>query len=357
MALNSEHLTLKTDKIPCQEISDPSVLSRNPLVSVHMITYNHEPYIVQAIEGVLFQETNFPIELVIGEDCSGDGTREIVLEYQKKYPEICRVITSEKNVGMHKNCLRIEKACRGKYIAYCEGDDYWHHPLKLQKQVDYMESHPDVGLVHSGADTYHVESNRRLRWLPKPINIIEDDKMFITILESNYQIKTLTVLVRRVLLANLINSYPDFFSEKYLFGDHQRWLLVSRVSKVRFINESLATRTVLTESATHSRDIKNVIRMLESVYELKMKFWTKFNCPQELATVIRQKHYEAVLGVAFNAMNREVAYAAYREMKRQGVRPTMKQHLFFVGASNKMVNTIIRLLMRSRSKVVEITYR
>ena len=97
MTGHDEKQTFKDDEIPSQEISDPAVLSKNPVVSVKMITYNHEPYIPQAIEGVLMQETNFPIELIIGEDCSTDGTREIIFDYQQKYPDIIRVITSEKN--------------------------------------------------------------------------------------------------------------------------------------------------------------------------------------------------------------------------------------------------------------------
>ena len=128
------------------------------LVSVSMITYNHAPYIAQAIEGVLQQKVNFPIELVVGEDCSTDGTRQIVLEYQKKYPDIIRVITSDNNVGSHKNSLRTMKACRGKYIAFCEGDDYWHHPHKLRIQVDYLETHPECGLVFADCDVYVVRS-------------------------------------------------------------------------------------------------------------------------------------------------------------------------------------------------------
>src|SRR3990167_48992 len=127
-----------------------------PLVSVKMITYNHAPFIVQAIDGVLQQKTHFIFELVIGEDCSTDGTHEIVLEYQKRYPNIIRVVTSDKNVGMKKNSYRAMKACQGKYIAYCEGDDYWHHPFKLQKQVDYLESHSECGLVYASYNVYHV---------------------------------------------------------------------------------------------------------------------------------------------------------------------------------------------------------
>ena len=97
MTEHNEHKNFKAGEIPCQKFSDPAVLSKNPLVSGKMITYNHEPYIAQAIEGVLIQETGFPIELVIGEDCLTDGTREIVFDYQRKYPDIIRVVTSEKN--------------------------------------------------------------------------------------------------------------------------------------------------------------------------------------------------------------------------------------------------------------------
>lgn len=109
------------------------------MVSVCMITYNHEAFIKEAIEGVLMQQTSFPIELVIGEDCSTDRTREICIEYQQKYPDKIRLLLNEKNLGMMPNFIQTLNACTGKYIALCEGDDYWTDPLKLQKQVDFLE--------------------------------------------------------------------------------------------------------------------------------------------------------------------------------------------------------------------------
>ena len=139
MTEQKEQAILNNEEIPYQEISDPAVMSKEPLVSVYMITYNHEPHIAQAIEGVLMQETDFPIELVIGEDCSTDRTREIVLEYQKKYPDLIRVIISEKNVGARKNGDRTSKLLRGKYVAFCEGDDYWIDPIKIKMQATFLE--------------------------------------------------------------------------------------------------------------------------------------------------------------------------------------------------------------------------
>jgi glycosyltransferase involved in cell wall biosynthesis len=138
--------------IPCIETSDSEKLCKHPVVSVYMTTYNHEFYIRQAIEGVMMQKTDFEFELVIGEDCSTDKTREICFEYQKKYPDKIRVLWSESNLHHIKgNGRRINVRMRGEYIAYCEGDDYWIDPLKLQKQVDVMRRHPNVGFCYCGS--------------------------------------------------------------------------------------------------------------------------------------------------------------------------------------------------------------
>lgn len=140
-----------------------------------MITYNHEAFIAQAIEGVLMQITNFRFELIIGEDFSTDKTREICIEYQKKYPELIKLLPSDKNLGMQENGLRTIKACTGKYIALCEGDDYWTDPYKLQKQVDFLEAnedavicyHPMIELFQDGAmvpqkrSVFHVPISTR----------------------------------------------------------------------------------------------------------------------------------------------------------------------------------------------------
>ena len=113
-----------------------------PMVTVRTSTYQHAPYIKQCIEGVLMQKTTFPFEFIIGEDFSTDGTRKTVFEYAKKYPDIIRVITADYNVGSKANGRRCTRASRGKYMAICEGDDYWIDPSKLQKQFDQMQKHP-----------------------------------------------------------------------------------------------------------------------------------------------------------------------------------------------------------------------
>jgi glycosyltransferase involved in cell wall biosynthesis len=129
------------------------------MVSVYMITYNHEQFISQAIEGVIMQQTNFPLELVIGEDCSTDNTRKICMEYQTKYPDIIRLLLPEKNIGMQQNSMKTFQSCIGKYIAICEGDDYWTDPYKLQKQVDFLESNEEYIITYHDFISLNTENN------------------------------------------------------------------------------------------------------------------------------------------------------------------------------------------------------
>ena len=125
-----------------------------PLVAVFMVTYNHEKYISQAIKSVLEQKTSFPIKLFIGEDCSNDKTRDICIDYFLSNPRRIKLFLNEINIGGTKNSLQVYQACLlsgAKYIAMLEGDDYWTDPYKLQKQVDFLEAHPDFSMTFGNA--------------------------------------------------------------------------------------------------------------------------------------------------------------------------------------------------------------
>lgn len=122
-----------------------------PKVSVCMIAYRHEAFIRQAIESILSQDVDFPIELVIGDDCSPDGTAAICEEFAHRDPRV-HVLSRERNLGVMSNTTRTLLACAGEYIALCEGDDYWTDPQKLRKQVRFLDTHPDyAGTTHQSA--------------------------------------------------------------------------------------------------------------------------------------------------------------------------------------------------------------
>ena len=134
----------------------------SPLVSICCITYNHAQFIRKCLDGFLMQQTDFPIEILIHDDCSTDGTTEIIREYEAKYPNLIFPLYEEENQYQQGKAAEIDfynyRRARGKYIAYCEGDDYWTDPLKLQKQVDFMEANPEYSVCWHRSKQFFVET-------------------------------------------------------------------------------------------------------------------------------------------------------------------------------------------------------
>lgn len=200
------------------------------MVSICCITYNHEPYIAQAIEGFLMQKNNFKVELLIGEDFSTDRTRQIIESYILKYPNRINLITSNSNIGGINNFLRIIKAARGKYIAVCDGDDYWTDPLKLQKQVDFLENSEDCIMcchyVKRITDTGEVSY---MNFNPKPMRYSFTD----VLLNNKSETSSLSIVFKNTpevsqmfkddwifncnALDNFIRLYATFVSGKSIY--------------------------------------------------------------------------------------------------------------------------------------------
>ena len=148
--------------------------SEIPVVSICSITYNHANYIRDTIESFLMQKTNVPIEIIIHDDASTDGTTEIIKEYSIKFPNIIIPIIQTENQyskGVRGIAARFTfPRARGKYIALCEGDDYWTDPYKLQKQVDFLEANPDCSLCFHASKLIHADNTNK-SYIHRPKNI------------------------------------------------------------------------------------------------------------------------------------------------------------------------------------------
>ena len=203
-----------------------------PLVSVCLITYNHEKYIRRALESVLAQETTFPIEIVIGEDHSTDTTREIVLEFKNKYPQVIRTILSSYNLGMNRNLIRTLQQCRGKYIALLEGDDLWTSPDKLQKQSKFLENHPECSICFHKVEVHIVEQDQ-IRGLWPDFDPPATTSL-MDLLKSNYM-HTCAVMYRNVNLGDI----PEGFFQLGI-GDWPLHILYAQKGNIGFLNETLA---------------------------------------------------------------------------------------------------------------------
>ena len=124
-------------------------MNEAPLASIVVITYNQEKSLPVTLDSLLAQKTSFPFEIVVGDDCSKDGTRAVIADYAARFPEIVRPIYNERNLGILGNYVSTLSQCRGKYRSACAGDDFWNDPEKLQLQVDIMEKDPEVGVVYT----------------------------------------------------------------------------------------------------------------------------------------------------------------------------------------------------------------
>lgn len=178
------------------DIHDPALLAREPLVSVVMLAYRHERFLEEAIEGVAFQQSDFPFELIVGEDCSPDGTRDVALALQRKYPGMIRLLTSDANVGGKANLARCLAVARGAYIAICEGDDYWCDPSKLMRQMTVFRTTPDCHLVFHAAKIVDAEDGRAIgmsRWSHHSRRFTTEE----LVLGDGGMVPTASILLRR----------------------------------------------------------------------------------------------------------------------------------------------------------------
>ena len=307
---------------------------RDPLVSVLSITYNQERYIAQAIESFLSQHVTFPYEIVIGEDCSTDATMDIVSDFERRYPDIIRVVSSSHNVGVVANFLRTFEACLGKYVAMCEGDDYWHHPHKLQRQVEFLEAHTDHGMVHTDFDAVFADSSAVVTgWFACHEATFEpENDLHIPMLLGEYPVTTCTHCFRRDLMAEVIKNDPVGFGGKFSLCDLQMKTGLAFRKKVGYIPESMATYRHLQESASHSRNPVRELAWAESCAELHDHLAALYRIDDQTRVRIRDKWVHSRLAAAFRANDNEAALRAYRDLS-QGLSLTHLKSAVYVLAS------------------------
>lgn len=200
-------------------------MRKDILVSICCITYNHQSYIKESIEGFLMQKTNFSFEIIIHDDASTDRTPEIIKDYEKKHPDLIKPIYQTENQyskGREVFSFTLEKA-RGKYIAICEGDDYWTVPYKLQKQVDFLEAHPEYSACYHHVDVLDMTDGKYLRRKCKPKKYIYTQRDFFK--GNKGETRTCSTLARRDCLPI---EFPEWFNNVFAGDNIVRMMLRRR---------------------------------------------------------------------------------------------------------------------------------
>jgi len=273
-----------------------------PTVSVAMIAYNREQFIAQAIESVLMQETAFVVELVIGEDCSTDGTRRIVQAYAGTYPNVIRVLLSEKNLGISRNYRAVWQACRGKYIAWLDGDDFWRTPQKLQKQVALMEANPHHSMC--GTKTQFVTTSSD--GVEKDAGVLEpavlkpeyDLADFLT----GYPMHTSSMLARRELV-----TLQDWLNHAGMLWDACVFALYAEKGLVGYLGEVMSSWRIHAGGMWTTKSAANQLQCNQKAIDLlDAHFGGRYH------RLLRSREYQ----VWWTSLRSLAKHGKYREARR-----------------------------------------
>ena len=235
-------------------------------VSIRCLVYNHARYLRDCLEGIVSQKTDFPFEAIVHDDASTDGSADIIREYAAKYPHIIKPILQKKNlyqsVDKHLIGNSITEACTGRYWALCEGDDYWTDTKKLQKQVDFLDNHPEYSMVCTDGDVLTPEGMEHWYRYPESCDVPFSD----IVSEGGLWIHTASIMYR----PELLNPYPDFCRNCHV-GDYPLQILMGVRGKVYFIAERMVVyRFMNPTSWTKKNSIPNISRYPQYLSEIKM---------------------------------------------------------------------------------------
>lgn len=271
------------------------------MVTIRCMTFNHEAYIRQCLEGIVLQRTNFRFEAIVHDDASTDGTAKIVREYAEKYPDIIKpIIETENQYSKHKGIITkiMNEHTHGKYVALCEGDDYWIDPFKLQKQVDFLEKYKDYGLVYTNVDFYFQDRN-------------EYEESYIT----SGKIKHSKSFIDHLTYAGYIAPCTWLYRRKYAFLTRKRYvdttfplaLDIWADSKIYFMDESTTVYRVLNESASHSKSLYKKFNIATGVFQIQKDYVDKYIelVTNDVKQTVYAKRYSMILPLAITLNKQE----------------------------------------------------
>ena len=228
-----------------------------PKISTCLITYNDERFIGKSLESVLMQEVDFPIEVVVGEDCSTDRTREIVTTFVEKRPDAIRLSEYEHNIGAAENFKTTIKACRGQYIAMLHGDDYWTSRDKLRKQVEFLDSHPDFSMCFHPVKRVYEDSDQPSDFSYPPgrkrVYRFEDLARWI-------RIQTSSIVFRN----GLFGEFPEWFNRAPC-GDWPLFMLNAEHGDVGYLDEVMGVHRIHREGMWYQKHTDRVAALESNI--------------------------------------------------------------------------------------------
>lgn len=303
------------------------------MFSALVITYNQKEFIAETLEGILSQKHSYRYEIIVGDDCSTDGTQDVLKEYQSRYPDIIKLSLNEKNLGIVGNYYNTAAKAQGKYLLECAGDDYWL-PGKVEKQISLMEENPDCGMCFT--NVYDLVDGKLIA---EGENRYTDFENFIT---KGGLVPGPTPCCRRKLFLDYIADVKPQ-EKNWLMEDCPLWLWFTKNSTVKYIPEPLAVYRLLGDSACHSSDISKQKRFINSLCDVHRFFAEKYNFPlEDLHDMFLGNYLGTQIDVAVSRptlSNLNAVRILYKELKS----PSRKQKIFYASSFFPPLYLLIKL--------------
>jgi len=304
-------MTNEFDYIPLPE---PAPISEQhwpegtvPLVHTRTMTFNHKAYIRECIDGILMQKTTFPVQVLIHDDASTDGTAEIVREYAEKFPYVVKAFCQPVNTYRHpdKRELRAEFVgwCVGKYGAPCEGDDYWTDPNKLQKQVAFLERNPECGMTHTEVSCKNEMKKEYIARLHESKGVLNDnlENIDLQLLTGRYLVSTPTVVLRNDLWEKIRAEYAEDFGSQFMMGDIQTWFHMARVSRIHYFSQPTAVYRMHETSACQRSLPEKELPFAWNCFQMYMHLAESYDIPPATKATLIEQYGRWVWGLCVRA--------------------------------------------------------
>lgn len=232
------------------------------LISTIIPSYNRADTVGQTIESILAQKVDADIEIVIGDDCSTDNAREVLLKYKEQHPETIKLLFHKHNMGLGANWATCVKACKGKYICNCDNDDYWHNPHKLQLQLDYMESHPESNICITNHRT-HNRTTGEIKECKAEINHSDIQQS----MWGGCHFCNATIMYRADFLKVHLDL-DEFIKRHFTLQDWPAWVILTAYTDIDELPESTATWCIETVSITRPDSVERYAKRLNGDKEV-----------------------------------------------------------------------------------------
>ncbi len=326
-----------------------------PLVSVCISAYNVAPYLSQAIEGILIQKTSFPFEIVIGEDCSSDDTRRICLDYKEQYPDLIHLVLHDQNVGVLKNNVSIVKQARGKYLAWCDGDDYWVDEQKLQIQYEILESHSDVALVHTDWIDFYQETgiynNRKIIQNQTEKGSFGIDCINMLVSQKDTGCRMSSAMFRKVYFEEALNKNPELFlGLGHANSDFRIFIAMYERGRFYHIQKFTTVYRIQKESLSFTQNEEKRFRYAMGYFKLIAHIIKFYDLPSEVKNMACKRVLNGLLLRTFKYQKKEDALSIKEICNSLDYKLTKSRLLLYWGSVNNSFHFLLKPLFANKFK-------